>query len=291
MPSSMHMIDAGLPQFTGTEKTEDKVAAIQNYLFMLLEELQYVLRNLGEENFNTQSLDDLKNGVADIVVKSVKAETIISNTVITNELYANYGEIADLTVWQLRTDYARVRNYLRGDVGDLNYLFAHDEKIDFITASVASPLQEEQLQRDGRRFYWKDGSQTQMTSTEQTEWPVMVYVYDELVKASFRFDQIPMGGGYTYAPRLVFGAGDPAGNSKGYVYKDLNGLSVVYRQSGTGNLLKLELRDDGAYLNGVKVEMDGDIARVNGIGLKVVDDYPETEKSNVLYIKLEEAAT
>ena len=67
MPSSMHMIDAGLPQFTGTERTEDKVAAIQNYLFMLLEELRYVLQNLGTENFNSAELDGLKTEIRNAV--------------------------------------------------------------------------------------------------------------------------------------------------------------------------------------------------------------------------------
>lgn len=64
MPSTMHTIDAGFPKFTGAESTEDKVSAIQNYLFMLQEELHYVLHNLGSENINDNSLKELKRDIA-----------------------------------------------------------------------------------------------------------------------------------------------------------------------------------------------------------------------------------
>ena len=64
MPGEMRTIDAGLPRFTGAESTEDKVNAIQNYLFMLQEELHYVLHNLSEENINENSLKELKKDIA-----------------------------------------------------------------------------------------------------------------------------------------------------------------------------------------------------------------------------------
>lgn len=66
MPNSFRALDA-LPQFTGTERTEDKVAAIQNYLFMLLEELRYILQNLGTDNFNSDELDGLKTEIRNAV--------------------------------------------------------------------------------------------------------------------------------------------------------------------------------------------------------------------------------
>lgn len=64
MPSGMQMIDGGLPRFGNNESTEEKVEAIQNYLFMLMEELHYVLHNLGKENINANSLTALKNDIA-----------------------------------------------------------------------------------------------------------------------------------------------------------------------------------------------------------------------------------
>lgn len=240
MPDRMHMLDTGYPNFSGYEKTSEKVDAIQNYLFILLEELRFLLRNLDLDNFNEQGIKDLATATADALSKmdknpvfeSVVTNILYSNTVITNELYANYGEIADLTVWRLRTDYMRARNCLNGVTADINYIDIHDEQIDFITASVASPLRTTQLIRDGLAFYWADEAHSRMTCVEATAWPVMVYVYRELTKLSVRFQTIALTNGTTtYAPVITLGAGDENGRSKGFIYKGQNELMIRYLTS------------------------------------------------------------
>ena len=240
MPDSMHMIDAGLPRFSGGESTEEKVSAIQNYLFMLLEELRYLLRHLGKDNFTQAGAQEVVaqavsgdgsggttgNYFETLIAKTILGDTVISNTVVTNELYANYGDVADLTVWRLRTDYLRAQNYLRGSRADVNYISIHDEQIDFITGTPSGGV--EQLTRDGRPYYWTDEGRTRMTCQEPTPWPVMVYTCDELVKASFRFQSITTTQGVqTYAPVLVLGAGDQNGRNKAVFSKDQEGLNVI----------------------------------------------------------------
>lgn len=237
MPDSMHILDAGLPRFKGTESTEDRVAAIQNYLYMLLEELRYLLRHLGKENFDEASLTELTDSIAEAAADSDVFQTVIANTVIANsfyttEMYATYGEVADLTVWRLRTDYMRAQNYLRGNLGDLNYIDIHEEQMDFITGSVKTPLRTAQLTRDGLAFYWTDESRTRMTCLEATEWPVTVYEYEEEVKLSIRFETITLTDGTsTYAPVFILGAGDENGNSKGYLFKRQNDMVIRYVDS------------------------------------------------------------
>ncbi len=244
----MHMIDAGLPRWSGGESTEEKVSAIQNYLFMLLEELRYLLRHLGKDNFTRAGAQEVveqafggdgsgagaqNNFLETLIARTILGDTILSNTVVTNELYASYGDVADLTVWKLRTDYLRAQNYLHGSQADVNYISIHDEQIDFITASVASPLHAEQLTRDGRPCYWTDETRTRMTMMEETPWPVTAYVYDEMTKLSVRFQEIlTTQGTLTYAPVLVLGAGDNQGNSKGYIFKEQNDLLIRYVTSG-----------------------------------------------------------
>lgn len=240
MPDSMHMIDAGLPRFSGGESTEEKVSAIQNYLFMLLEELRYLLRHLGKDNFTQAGAQEVvaqavsgdgsgrptNPDLESLIARTILDDAVISNTVITNELYANYGNVADLTVWKLRTDYLRAQNYLRGDRSDVNYISIHDEQIDFITGTPSGGV--EQLTRDGRPYYWTDEGRTRMTCQETTAWPVMVYTCEELVKASFRFQSITTTQGVqTYAPVLVLGAGDQNGRNKAVFSKDPDGLNVI----------------------------------------------------------------
>lgn len=93
MPSTMHTIDAGFPKFTGTESTEDKVNAIQNYLFMLQEELHYVLHNLGSENINDNSLKELKRDIAGSVTVDAAS--------IRGKLTAAQIDVGDLRISKL----------------------------------------------------------------------------------------------------------------------------------------------------------------------------------------------
>ena len=59
MPVSLLNADTSFPSFTEGTSTSEKVDIMMNYLYMLLEELRYTFGNLGTENFNDKSLDEL----------------------------------------------------------------------------------------------------------------------------------------------------------------------------------------------------------------------------------------
>lgn len=240
MPSGFMTADVSRPNFTGRESTEEKVRVLEDYLFLLLEQLRYSLRNIGPENMNTTEVvkwlrdegvgldqtveEEIEEKTAELVI-----QTLIAQSVITEELYADYGAIADLTVDRLRTDYRRAYNYLRGDTGDINYIYIHDEQIEYITASTDGS-QAVQLADGGRRFWWRDGTRTVMTSVEETQWPVMVYVYDELVKAKFAFENDLTAG--TWIPTMTFGAGNESGNDRLRIRKGVGLAELLYRADG-----------------------------------------------------------
>lgn len=231
MPSNWLYIDTNFPTFTGEESPNEKITTIQNYLYMLVEQLRYTLRNLGTSNFNAAELAKLGRTVEadEVITQLLQSETVITNlllsqTVITNELYASYGAIADLTVDTLRTDYRRAQRYLNGDTSDLDYLYIHDEEVSYITASTDGS-RTEQLAANGRTFYWTDESKTQMTCTKVTEWPVTVYKYTELVKAKFAFETESSG---IKLPVLTLGAGNSDGTNKATIKKGTDGLEIVY---------------------------------------------------------------
>jgi len=52
-------MDTGLPRFKVTDTTEEKVNAIQEYLYMFLEELRYYLQHLTEDNFTAEGAQAL----------------------------------------------------------------------------------------------------------------------------------------------------------------------------------------------------------------------------------------
>lgn len=230
MPTQFATLDNGFPSFTGRESTEQKVDALYNYVFLLLENLRYILRNLSPENFNEAEMEEWGD---EIVANTIINNKIISNTVITNELYSQYGAIADLVVDELRTDYQKAARYLAGNQSALDYLHIHDEEINFISGTVkisgGTPLTE-QLHHGSRYFWWTDAARTQMTSMEPTPYPVVVYQYDELVKGTYRFDDVTEGSVTTKIPELVFGAGygmqEDADRGKGFLRKNPNSFDL-----------------------------------------------------------------
>lgn len=228
------------PNLDGSESTDEKLTSIQNYLFQLLEALRYTLRNLSmRDNFNQGELSQW-------VGETIQADTIISNTVITNELYTDFGAIADLAVNELRTDWQRARRYLEGDTSDLDYIHIHDEEISFVTAVVqtdagsGAPLTE-QLHHGARYFWWRDGSRTEMTSLEDTGLPVTVYRYTEYNKGKISFVREL---GQTVIV-LKLGAGVDAGGLLGTlrISKGTDGASITYHASG-GGVASLHLGED-----------------------------------------------
>ena len=219
MPSALMTLDTGRPSFSGRETTEQKVEALNNYVYMLLENLRYLLRNLGPENLNSEEMEQW-------LEEHVPTPVIEADSVYTDELYASYGEVADLVVDRLRTDYIRAGNFLNGDTGDINYIYIHDEVIEYRTAHYEGGGYT-QLSWGGRTFYWTDETKTRMTSLTATDWPVYVYRYTELVKAKFAFQAITEDGTVTWYPVLRLGAGDGSGNNVAAITKHKNGLDII----------------------------------------------------------------
>ena len=223
MPNTLFAPEDCFPDLDGCATTEQKLDAMRDYLYLLLESLRWTLRNLSPANFNESELaewaEELDTG----------GDTIITNTLITNELYAQYGAIADLTVDELRTDYIRALRYQARNTAPLDWLYIHDEEIDFLTDTVAyaggAPVTE-QLHHRSRYFWWTDETQTQMTSAEPTAWPVTVYRYTTLVKGSFRFETV----GGVKIPTLILGAGvgDPGDPDlgRGFLRKNTDSLAL-----------------------------------------------------------------
>lgn len=168
----------------------------------------------------------------------------ITNTYITNELYTDYGWIADIVVDWLRTDHCRAERFLQGDTSQLDFLNIHDEEIKCISATPVEE-QTEQMCFNGVSYYWTDAEKTQMT-TEPTQWPVMSYKYSELTKLAIKFESITLSNGATSVmPVIILGAGTGQGDAgKAFIYKDADGLRIKYCTSG-GGTVSVALDDSG----------------------------------------------
>ena len=182
-------------------------------------------------------------------IEELHAGTVVSNTVITNELYSSYGSISNLAVNKLRTDYAKATKFLNSDTSDVNYINIHDETISFITATVGSGT--EQLTDGDRVFYWTDETHTQMTSEKTTDYPVTVYKYTELTKASIAFTSITLPDGTSSVmPVFTLGAGTGSGDSgKSFIYKAEDGLYLDYHSQTDGKVKRAAFTDAGVFIS------------------------------------------
>jgi hypothetical protein len=188
-------------------------------------------------------------------------DVTVSNTVVTEALYAENGAIAKLTVDMVETS-NKVDRYLNSDTSDMSFKRIYEQYDDYITASVkldeyGNHLSEQLLTRDNNPVYWTDETNTITTLTE-TDYQVMVYQYDETVKMSLFFDFDINTGAAT--PKIRLGAGDGVYNNSGksYLFKDTNGLKIQYFKQNTGDLIEIGLTDDGLYFypyaNGITLE-------------------------------------
>ena len=198
---------------------------------------------------------------------------------IANAIYADVGDIAELTVDRLSTS-RRVRKYILSDTSDDNYIMIQDNVLQLITGTVDSSAllsteggdvvasendaalevqgtpsgAVQATNRWGQGLYWQkepvghtaqgyptdiNGNQIYAT-TSPTDWPVWIYQYTDLVKAEYSFKQI----GGVYTPQIILGAGDSNGLSKGYIFKTVDNMLLRYVTSA-GTNCEIALANDG----------------------------------------------
>lgn len=190
---------------------------------------------------------DTANGTYKISGDVEVEGAIESEAIITDAIYAEQGDIAQLTVDVLNTS-RRIAKYLTEDTTDDNHFEAYGNTMAFVTSTVKfdsanggeDPLTEQLVNRYGDLVFWKediseadivdgypyiDGHRV-YTTTDNTGYPVTVYQYDNLIKRKIEFQYDEAQG--NYIPIDTFGAGDEHGNSVGTIRKDIDGFSMVY---------------------------------------------------------------
>lgn len=150
-------------------------------------------------------------------------DVVISNTVVTQTLYADKGVIAELTVDQLDTS-DKVQNYLNSNANDVNYIRVEDQIVEFVTASTTGLTTEQLRDRNNNLVYWLDDTH-KVTTLDPTFFPVLTYTYTEAVKMKMAFELI----GGVYTPIMTWGIGNGDGdNEKGYLIKSVDGFEMKY---------------------------------------------------------------
>lgn len=174
------------------------------------------------------------------LISALEAEfdVTISNTVIVNQLSAQKGNIAELTVDQLDTS-DKVQKYLVSDTTDVDYIRVNNQVIEFVSA-IKSTGTSQVTDRHGNLIYWLDATH-EGTTLDVTAFPVMVYNYNEDVKMILDFKAVNS----TTVPFITMGIGNGTGDQmKAKIYKDTEGLVLEYLTS-TDKLCKLMVGNNG----------------------------------------------
>lgn len=228
----------GIRDLRPNASVEEKIQALTDAYHMLTKYLEFLLLNL--DSLNISEID------ADITrIKNLEAVNIITQTLITQTLYAEKGYIAELTVDQLDTS-QKVRNYLEGNLDDINYVKIYDQYIEFRTGRVkynesGEPLTEQATDRFGKALYWAD-SEHKAVQYEANDDPVLVYQYDELTKAKIYFKINEATGYYDVEWELGAGHGIPGFPERGklFIQKDTEGGTIKYvRADGKEEFIRL----------------------------------------------------
>lgn len=174
-------------------------------------------------------------------------DVTVSNVTITNVLAAETGYIAQLTVDELLTD-TKVQKYKNNDTSPIEYQHMYGKYHKFIYATTDGSQTIQATDRHGRGLYWKDEDE-EVVTLEETDYPVMVYIYSEPVifQTSATAGQVEM----------IFGQGDGvlSNSSKGFIRKISTGLEIIYYTSNTGVERKIVLDDSGIIINGLRYEL------------------------------------
>lgn len=166
----------------------------------------------------------------------ITGQVEIDGALVAQNLYADEGEIVNLTVDKLLTS-RRISKYILSDTTADDYININGNSARWINANVmvenAQPVTEQAKNADGAALYWTadpataavvdghyevDGKRV-TTTTTNTGWPVTVYKYAEAQSLNIAFGA---GGGW---PVIQFGSGT---TNRAMLMKKDNGLQLDY---------------------------------------------------------------
>jgi hypothetical protein len=234
------MATVDLPRVNMGNDDKQNIQNLYDAYYKLRKELEFLLENLDGDNIDGKYIKKL---IADFAV----VEVVVTNTLVTQNLYADLGNIARLTVDRLLT------SNILDEPNVMEYIDIKDKYMVFVKAVKDTEAEKVQYENEaGEPLYYKfsEAYGKDIITTEVTDNPVMVYQYTKYEK--FRIYYETAEGVDT--PVIVWGTGNGTDHGiykeqQAIMYKDDNGFLLKYIQDG-GNELTVELGENGVKING-----------------------------------------
>lgn len=225
-----------LPRVSLDKDDKKSIQNLYDAYNKMRKEMEFLLENLDEDNVDSRFIKKL---IADYI----KADLVVTNTIITQNLYADLGDIARLTVNRL------LSSNILTDPQVMNYIDIKDQYIVFKKGVRDETKPKTQYTNEnGDLLYWtiNKTSGEQEITTEVTENPVMAYQYKTSERLKIFFDENTA----TSYPKIVWGEGNGTGDEqKAFMYKDDTGMSIDYITS-SNETLSIKLGENGILING-----------------------------------------
>lgn len=144
MPSNWLYIDTNFPSFTQKESANDKIETMQDYLFMLVEQLRYTLHNLDLSNLNRAAADGIAKMITDPIYAEIQdAESNITQLGVTAQGLAARMSDAEGNITQLGATASGLQASISNLNGSVTNLTAD---VNGIRASVSGKIDGSQAQ-------------------------------------------------------------------------------------------------------------------------------------------------
>lgn len=136
MPSNWLYIDTNFPSFTQKESDGEKIETMQDYLFMLVEQLRYTLRNLDLKNMNKAAMNGFLQNIREpIYAKIEDTNKNVNELSITAKGLSARISNAEGSITQLGATADELAAEIRNAKGDITQLGA---RADGLAARISS---------------------------------------------------------------------------------------------------------------------------------------------------------
>ena len=123
MASNWLYIDTNFPTFTGEESTEEKVSTIQNYMFMLVEQLRYTLHNLDLTNMNAAAVAEHEDSLTSPIYAAIRdADENIAQLAVTAAGIASRVSDAEGNISTLQQTASSIASVVSDQSGQISAL-------------------------------------------------------------------------------------------------------------------------------------------------------------------------
>lgn len=119
MAQGWAMVDSNFPMLDGNESVQEKLGQLQNYMWILTEQLRYTLDNLDMTNINESALDDFTKSFREQLEKTRK-EAELSAAAIEGIRNGDSGR--DERLDNLRADIRELNELLKSVSGKLEHI-------------------------------------------------------------------------------------------------------------------------------------------------------------------------